>query len=398
MTSDQAQNHRSNFRQVNMALRRRLLEKYGHTCPVCGISNEMVDLELAHIVPVHLGGDSSETNLMLLCPNCHHEVDRQPREVEFVNFLAELLRRHPSYREVRQEALLGRETRFRADILVQRQNRNIQETLLIECKTHLALYSNKIRDIIAQLKKYHTLSGESLMVLAVPGTLREQDLSALRQESIEVWDLQYLAEEFSAQIKDASVGYYKALLLAKFSSPAYASQAKKLIDRLSACRPGPADWLVYQSLIGDILEYLFMPPLSKPISELSDEAKANRRDFIMPNYADKGFWSFVREQYAADYIVVDAKNYTRKIKKEEVLQIANYLKAHGAGLFGMIISRDGGDIFGCKHTIREQWMIHKKLIIVLNDEDIVFMITAKSEGRSPEEFIGQKIQRFRLSM
>lgn len=168
--------------------------------------------------------------------------------------------------------------------------------------------------------------------------------------------------------------------------------------RLAECGAGRQDWLLYQKLIGEILEQLFYPELNKPISELSDKPRVNRRDFILPNYAESGFWAFMRSKYHADYIVVDAKNYSKKVGKAEILQIANYLKAHGAGLFGIICSRQGGDERGCEHTLREQWLVHQKLILVLNDKDLSALLRAKSEGRSTQDILGAKIEEFRLSM
>ena len=193
-------------------------------------------------------------------------------------------------------------------------------------------------------------------------------------------------------------GYYKALFFARSIRPPKPTKEQALISSLASCNPGKADWNVYQTLVGDILECIFTPPLGKPIPELSDKVRANRRDFIMPGYTEKGFWAFMREKYEADYIVIDAKNYSRKVRKSDVLQIANYLKTHGAGLFGMIISRKGGDASGCEHTLREQWLVHRKLILVLDDDDVREMLTAKSDGRAPEEILGQKIEHFRLSM
>lgn len=384
--------------QASAALRHRLLKKYDYACVSCGVKNEDVPLELAHIIPISSGGTTSEENLTILCSNCHRALDRQPREYEFVSFLAELLKQHPHYSDVEQETLLGRETRYRADLITQRQVNNTSEALLIECKTYITLTSAHINNVIAQLEKYRNAYGDCYMVLAVPATLRERDLSALNAANIEAWDLRYIAEEFPEQIQGAHPGYYKALLLSKIARPSKPTREDELITALSACNPGKSDWSVYQSLIGDILEHLFTPPLGKPISELSDKAKANRRDFIMPNYTDKGFWAFMRAKYEADYVVIDAKNYTRRINKSAVLQIANYLKPHGVGLFGLIISRAGGDAAGCEHTLREQWLVHRKLILVLNDDDIKEMLIAKSDSREPEEILGQKIERFRLSM
>jgi hypothetical protein len=384
--------------RTSESLRQRLLEKYGYACVSCGVKNDVVPLQFVHLLPVSLGGDSSDNNVTLLCPSCSLSFERQPREYEFISFLTELLKNHPNFSEVQQEALLGRTDRYRADLLVQRHGHKNKEALLIECKTHLALTSSHIRNVIAQLEKYRGVCGDCSMVLAVPATLREQDLIALNAANIEVWDLHYIAKHFSKQIEDAQPSYYKALLLAQLSRPAKLSRELELLNSLSLCNPGKADWHVYQSLIGDVLECLFTPPLGKPISELSDKSKANRRDFIMPNYADQGFWAFLRNKYEADYVVIDAKNYSRKVKKGEILQIANYLKPHGAGLFGLIVTRKGGDAYGCEHTLREQWLVHRKLILVLDDEDIKGMLRAKSDGRPPEEVLGQKIESFRLSM
>ena len=68
---------------------------------------------------------------------------------------------------------------------------------------------------------------------------------------------------------------------------------------------------------------------------------------------DQGFWAFIRDKYRVDYVVVDAKNHSRKIKKNDVLRIANYLKPHGVGLLSLILSRIGGDSAGCEHTQRQ---------------------------------------------
>ncbi len=98
------------------------------------------------------------------------------------------------------------------------------------------------------------------------------------------------------------------------------------------------------------------------------------------------------------YLVVDAKNYSRKIGKTEILQVANYLKPQGAGLVGLIFSRNGGDAAGCAHTLREQWLIHQKMILVFDDVEVESMLSAKEDGRVPEAMIGKKIEHFRLSI
>ena len=93
--------------------------------------------------------------------------------------------------------------------------------------------------------------------------------------------------------------------------------------------------------------------------------------------------------------MVDAKNYTGNVKKKEILQIANYLSLHGAGQFGIVISRTGGDK-SAELTRREQWIIHRKMIVLLNDDDMRQMISLRAANVDPAELIRQKIEDFRL--
>jgi hypothetical protein len=125
----------------------------------------------------------------------------------------------------------------------------------------------------------------------------------------------------------------------------------------------------------------------------------NRRDIILPNYATDGFWRFLRGTYSAEYVVVDAKNHCGPgaVKKDHVLQLANYLTAAGTGLFGMILTRQR-ESGSAKVTRREQWLIHRKMILTLTDDDLHQMIASRNTGSPPEEVVRQKLQDFRLSI
>ena len=134
-----------------------------------------------------------------------------------------------------------------------------------------------------------------------------------------------------------------------------------------------------------------------PHTESSDATGVNRRDLILPNYVDHGFWYFLRQAYRADYIVIDAKNHKKAIGKRDVLQIANYLKPQGAGMFAVIASRKGAGPAG-RVTIREQWMGNGKMIVSLQDEDMEEMLMGASTGGDATEVIGRLVEKFRLSM
>lgn len=374
------------------AMRKRLIEKHSNMCVMCSISGDQVPLELAFITPLHQGGTMSEDNFLLLCPNCNRYMYTGPREIEFVNFLYQILRESDTYNDIKVEAIIGESKRARADILI--QNKRGQEKILVECKSNKAITRNHSSKIIEQILEYGKLVGECKKVLAIPGRLPSEIRQKIESHGIEIWDADYIIKNYLNEIKKADSSYFK-MLLSAIAGEKFDAREKILLDNLKVCKPGRDECYIYQNLIGEIIEELFCPPLEKPIQEKSDLTKSNRRDFIVPNYATDGFWSFMREKYSADYVVADAKNYSRKVKKTDVLQIANYLKPHGAGLFGVIFSRNGGDSSGCLHTIREQWMVHQKLILVLDDTDVENMLIS-SDGAA--NVIGAKVEEFRLSM
>ena len=80
-----------------------------------------------------------------------------------------------------------------------------------------------------------------------------------------------------------------------------------------------------------------------------------------------------------------------------MLQIANYLKQKGTGLFGLIIARKGTNN-SSENTLRDVWIHDQKMIIVLNDVDVEQMILDKKNGEDPAKLILKKIEDFRLSI
>ena len=79
-----------------------------------------------------------------------------------------------------------------------------------------------------------------------------------------------------------------------------------------------------------------------------------------------------------------------------MLDLGNYLSKPGTGLFGMLVTRNSSDR-GADITRREQWFMHQKLVIVLNDDDLRQMWTMLKRGGDPSQHILQKIEDFRIA-
>jgi hypothetical protein len=269
---------------------------------------------------------------------------------------------------------------------------------IIEAKIVTPNTRTRLRDIVQQLTHYADAYAKVYpdkpppeLALAVPGAFSAQHIGYLYESGIRrIIDGAVIR---AAAGDDALAGF---MAESKDSSPpSLRSTTESLLDRLMQIPPGRADWSAYQSLCGEILSFLLCPPLSQPISESANRSRINRRDFILPNYATSGYWDYMRSYYQAHYVVVDAKNYVGNVKKKEILQMANYLTAHGAGQFGIIVSRTGGDR-SAELTRREQWILHQKMIVVLNDDDMRQMVSLRVGDIDPAELIRQKIEDFRL--
>lgn len=355
-------------------------------------------LVLDRLLPRSAAGDDSANNLVLSCPSCNSQrANKMPfRESELIYFIQSLIDKHPDYRIMKHDALISTDVKYRADILAEHKVNGKWTKLLIEIKTTPTYTRKRLVEIIDQLTKCKSsIKGEIILVFSFPGVLPEDDNKMLQKSHIEVWDRDFINRTFKNEIVETNNELLKKYFLFSESKP---KREYALLNELKLIRAGREDWSKYQKHIEKVLSFLFSDILSEPITELADKYGINRRDFILRNYCETGFWKYLREKYQADFIVIDAKNYTGKIKKNQVLQISNYIKSSGTGLFAIIFSRNGKEDQGAYFTRREIWVTERKMIIILDDSDVEKMVLAKASSIRPEEIIIQKIEGFRLEI
>jgi tellurite resistance protein len=317
---------------------------------------------------------------------------------EFEKFVREILQRTPGIRisDPVDTLFSGRRTKDRGfDVEAMRDGR----PLLVEIKYQTPQTSVRLNEMIQQLRaaarRYTSAVGSSARpeLLAVfPGVLSASKRESSRHDEVEIWDgrdLQRQARQLGVRVP-AFVAASEGEESAEDREP-----AQELTQRLGDINPGRLDAPAYEKWCEDVLNFLFCPPLNSPIVQHRDDVSANRRDLIMPNYATRGFWHFLRNHYGAAFVVAEAKNSTSPVEKLAVLQLANYLSRHGTGLFGILLTRHGMNA-SAKWTRREQWVLHDKMIIALDDEDMRQMLLTKLTGKNPATLIQQRIEDFRL--
>jgi hypothetical protein len=316
-------------------------------------------------------------------------------EVELVRFLEVVLRTRYPDAIIERESLL--DDRLRPDLIMHLGD----DVYIIEVKRVTPLTEIRLEDTREQLIRYraaalHKYRGRTVRsVLVVPGVFSTEKIESLTAVGVEVWDKAWLG----AAIQGEPLWHYKgqAPPHSPSSSQSQIEHCKKLRSELSAIKPGLRAWSKYQKICMEIWEVLFYPELSRPINESTNETGVNRRDFVVPNYAADGFWAFMRNHYRADYVVVDAKNLSGHVSKSHVLQIANYMTRSGTGLFGVIMTRRGTDR-SAQYTRREQWVLYNKMLLILDDDDVIQMLDNVIGGDDPSLVIRQKVEDFRLSL
>ncbi|ARC86223.1 restriction endonuclease family protein [Clostridium argentinense CDC 2741] len=302
---------------------------------------------------------------------------------EFVKYTVDILANSSEFDKVN---LVNEVNDIGIDIVAEKK----EEILLIEVKkanligTEYIYQMNNIRNSKASEKYNRKLVK---LVLLNSGDFTNEAKDIAEKLNIVLWDYKTLFEIREFNKKSSEV--YKIIY--------ERAQEEILVDRLKSISSGKKEWSNYQKCIADIFEFLFYPSLDTPRYEITDYDGANRRDIILENQSNSGFWKNIRELYKGEYIVVDAKNYSDFIGKKPVIEIAHYLKPYGCGMFGILACRKGIED-SAFYAMKEQWIGNGKLIICLDDEEIMEMLDIKRNNGIPEEIIKRKIADFRMKL
>ena len=173
---------------------------------------------------------------------------------------------------------------------------------------------------------------------------------------------------------------------------------QELIRALSDVPTGREFASLYEEVCGRLLEFLFCPELGRPKSQVYTRNRSQRRDFIMKNGSQGGFWAEARGRYKADYLVVEVKNVKGAVSNSSVWQLAGYIKEKGVGFFGMLIARNGVSRGVANYAIIDQWVHSNKMIVPISNDDLVTMVELRDNGGEPTELIEELIDAIRCEV
>ena len=79
-------------------------------------------------------------------------------------------------------------------------------------------------------------------------------------------------------------------LASEYEDPGLTDKAEQLIEALGQVLPGRANYPDYERVCCQILEYLFCPELGRPEPQSYTVNRSQRRDVVMDNHVEQGFW------------------------------------------------------------------------------------------------------------
>lgn len=178
------------------------------------------------------------------------------------------------------------------------------------------------------------------------------------------------------------------------------SQVNDFIQRLDACPLGRPGWSQFEDLCTEIIEFLFVPPLSQTQRQARTYSGVNRRDAIFPNRnmtatvdPDAKNWHHLFLELNARMVLFEFKNYDNTdIGHEEVNQTRNYMTAPMGRLAIMICSKE--PIESAHRQRNTVFTQDQKVILFLTKEHLKEMLAMKERGEQPSDLILDFVERF----
>ncbi len=122
-------------------------------------------------------------------------------------------------------------------------------------------------------------------------------------------------------------------------------------------------------------------------SQVPNEGNRRIRDFIIENIDSNNVFLKKLENQGVEFILLDAKNYKDELTNSELDTFRRYIEENKRfGNFGIILSRKGTNE-NCLKTIVDDLRRSDLKIIVLNEDDLINMLSSISSGRDPIDII-----------
>lgn len=286
---------------------------------------------------------------------------------------------------------------FQANYPVEISKRKVEKQLwLIEVNST----SRVSVDTLARLAAMTVLKGAFCGVLIITGKLTSaskayaKKINANFNSSLRIWDRDFISPILE-KLPDLREKYTK--LTAEFPNNSIPRSSKhlKLVKQLTECPLGQKGWRDYERICIDILTEVFVPPLKPPRIQPRTLSGLERRDTLFSLRGGNAEWQAFRQEFDANFLLCEFKNYSRLITKDEVNQTRNYLR-ETIGRVGIIFSRKGPDD-GALRMRNSIFAQERKVILFFTDDHLVELLQLKAANQSTLDLIQDTIDDYYIA-
>jgi hypothetical protein len=142
---------------------------------------------------------------------------------------------------------------------------------------------------------------------------------------------------------------------------------QEALKNLTKTPAGPSYATQYQNIVLELLTFVFDWCLENFEKEYTVDQHRGRIDIIGDNYASKGLFKELRDQFNATSIPIECKNYNGNLGNNEFNQLADRLSPE-TSLLGFLFCRRIKKREQISYHVSDRFMRQKKCILVFDDQ------------------------------
>lgn len=172
----------------------------------------------------------------------------------------------------------------------------------------------------------------------------------------------------------------------------YTARLDVLLGQLDNLEHGASSAREYEEFVGEVVRLCFFRSLTNVQDKPRDVSNCVVRDWIASNVAETGFWKNVHQDYGANQVVFECKNYA-ELGADDFHQ-ASYYMGSAMGYFCIVCFR--GDP---KHShyyehikrIHDKTTQGKGLVVLVGDSDLKVFLRQERNGKLKESHLQDRL-------
>ena len=182
-------------------------------------------------------------------------------------------------------------------------------------------------------------------------------------------------------------------------TPKIIEEATEYIQKLGEIKPGKTDNSdkKYEKLCYDIINFLFGAEFTRMEKQNKTDDEMFRMDLICSLRGTSDIWKIFLNYYRSRYVVFEFKNYSEQIDQNLIYVTEKYLYDAVLRNVAFIVSRKGfshNASKAAKGILTED----KKLILDLDEEDLINMLRMKADGLDASDYLLQIFDDYLMSI